>query len=79
MAVHQMAEEGFLGRADEILAAMDELIAGTLKKHPGARACWDAVKASQIHRDSLDSLMEELDVSERLVMGEAIVSPKQPS
>ena len=77
MAVHQMAEQGFLGRDDEIISAMDQLIAGMLKKHPGAAEVWEVLKWSQIQREHLDSLIDKIDVSDQLVLGEAIIPSTQ--
>ena len=74
MAVHQMAEQGFLGRDDEIIAAVDQIIAGMLKKHSGAAKVWEVLKWSQIQREHLDSLINKIDVSDQMVLGESIIA-----
>ena len=46
-----------------------------LKKHPGARACWEAVKPGFPNRDYVDALIENLDDSDGVMIGDAIVPP----
>jgi len=79
LSVHQMAGQGFLGLGDELTAAADSLIAGMLKKHPGARACWEVVKDSYPQSDHIDTLVENLGDWDGTAVGDAIVPRVQPA
>ena len=48
-----------------------------LKKHPGARACWEVIKESYPQSDHIDKLIEDLGDWEGITVGDALVPPAQ--
>ena len=75
MSAIEMDKDGFLGLGDELTYAGDEVIGDMLRRFPGMRTCWDAMKWTYPHREHVDDLLKQPSDLRRFVFGETLVPP----